>query len=60
MADLSDTKLDEIVRTLEKAEAEVSNQRRGVLTVLDTLTGEIGRRYRSGEANPEDVLAGEA
>jgi hypothetical protein len=60
MPDLSDERLDEIVVTLEQAEHEVSEQRRAVLAVLDSLTAEIGRRYRSGEANPEDILAGGA
>ncbi|MCA1832447.1 MAG: aerial mycelium formation protein [Actinomycetota bacterium] len=60
MADLSDPQLDAIIATLEQAEHEVSEQRKSVLAVLDALTGEIGRRYGSGEANPEDVLTGGA
>lgn len=58
MADLSDEQLTAIIGTLEEAEREISDQRGKVLDVLDALTAEIGRRYRSGEANPEDVLAG--
>jgi hypothetical protein len=55
--DLSDEKIDEIVTTLQGAEQEVSEQRHAVQTILDALTGEVGRRYASGEANPADVLA---
>jgi hypothetical protein len=58
MRDLPDERLEEITTTLGQAEHEVSEQRRKVLSVLDALTAEIGRRYQSGEANPEDVLAG--
>lgn len=58
LADLSPERLAEAIGTLEDAEREISGQRHSVLAVLDALTAEIGRRYRSGEANPEDVLAG--
>lgn len=57
---LTDERIAEIIAVLESAEHEVSEQRHAVQTVLDALTAEIGRRYRSGEANPEDVLAGGA
>jgi len=57
LPDLDETAIDEMIALLKQAEHEVSEQRRVVLDVLDSLTGEIGRRYASGEANPEDVLA---
>ncbi len=58
LGDLPDERIVEILGTLESAEAEVSEQRHAVQKVLDALTAEIGRRYRTGEANPEDVLSG--
>ena len=57
LPDMDDAKIEEILGTLAEAENEVSEQRKRVLHVLDALTEEIGRRYKSGEANPEDVLA---
>jgi hypothetical protein len=57
LPELSEDHIDEIVATLAEAEQEVSDHRRRVLDVLDALTGDIGRRYASGEADPTDVLA---
>jgi hypothetical protein len=58
LSDFPDEKIVEIITVLENAEHEVSEQRHAVQKVLDALTAEIGRRYRTGEANPEDVLSG--
>lgn len=57
LPDLPEGRIDEIIAVIVDAEHEVSNQRRAVLDALDTLTAELGRRYQSGEARPEDVLA---
>ncbi len=57
LPELPNDKIDQIVSTIEGAEHELSEQRRKVLVVLDVLTAELGRRYQSGEARPEDVLA---
>lgn len=44
--------LDRLVRL----EAEVSEVRHAVQGVADVLAGEVGRRYRDGEAHVEDLL----
>lgn len=43
---LSDADLERAVATLEAEEREVSRQRAAVIAVLDTLQGELKRRYR--------------
>lgn len=53
---LSDDELRARVTDYEDAEREVSEQRSTVLTVLDALNEELGRRYASGEADPADAL----
>jgi len=60
LPDLADDRLEGILGTLHAAENDVSEQRKTLLAVLDALTEEIGRRYKSGEASPEDVLAQES
>ncbi|MFN2614149.1 MAG: aerial mycelium formation protein [Actinomycetota bacterium] len=55
---LSDDELRARIKELEEVERDVSETRRSVLAVLDALNEEIGRRYRTGEANPNDVLTG--
>lgn len=47
------------VETLKQLEHEVSENRRRVQQVMDALTAEVARRYRTGEARVEDVLAAE-
>ncbi len=49
--------LEKIIGLLSDAEREVSESRRAVQRVLDSLNAEIARRYKSGEANPADMLA---
>lgn len=56
--DLGEDDIQEILGSLEEAEREVSDQRRRVQTVLDVLTAEVARRYKTGEADPTDVLRG--
>jgi len=43
---------------LEEYERAVSRNRRRVQEVMDTCTAEIARRYQSGEATVDDLLAG--
>ena len=59
LADLpraSDVELAAIATDLEEFEREVSKTRRSLHTVLDRLKEEIVRRYRTGEANVDDLL----
>jgi hypothetical protein len=56
--DLSDEELRARIVELEDVERDVSETRRSVIAVLDALNEEIGRRYRTGEADPSDVLTG--
>jgi hypothetical protein len=59
LADLphaSDAKLAAMAADLEDFEREVSKTRRSMHVVLDRLKEEIVRRYRTGEANVDDLL----
>lgn len=50
---------DEIGQALDRLsrfEAEVSAQRRRVQEIMDRLTAEIGRRYKAGDAQVDDLL----
>jgi hypothetical protein len=53
----SDDELRAALARLEAFEADVSTQRRRVQDVMDRCTSEIGRRYKAGEANVDDLLA---
>ncbi|HEX9775594.1 MAG TPA: hypothetical protein VGB83_08435 [Actinomycetota bacterium] len=57
LPELSDEDLRTHIGRLEEVEQEISATRASILRVLDELTSEIGRRYRSGEADPRDVLS---
>ena len=57
--DLSDAKLERAARALAEAEKGLSERRRGVQHVMDALAGELGRRYREGEADVAALLADE-
>ncbi|MBI4729608.1 MAG: aerial mycelium formation protein [Acidobacteria bacterium] len=57
LPELPDDRVREIVEALRSAEQAVSEQRREVQRVLDEVTGEVGRRYKTGEADPTDVLS---
>ncbi|MCA0145949.1 aerial mycelium formation protein [Blastococcus sp. LR1] len=59
IADLSDKKLETAARSLAEAEKGLSERRRGVQQVMDGLAGELGRRYRDGEADVAALLADE-
>jgi hypothetical protein len=57
--ELSDDDLEGAARALTAAERDLSERRRGVQQVMDALAGELGRRYRVGEADVAALLADE-
>jgi hypothetical protein len=57
--ELSDERLERAARALAEAEKGLSERRRGVQHVMDALAGELGRRYREGEADVAALLADE-
>ncbi|MGY1617119.1 aerial mycelium formation protein [Geodermatophilus sp. SYSU D00691] len=59
ITELSDAKLEKAARALAEAETGLSERRRGVQQVMDALAGELGRRYRDGEADVAALLADE-
>jgi hypothetical protein len=54
----SDKELADSLTRLEGYERAVSRNRRRVQEVMDACTAEIARRYQSGEATVDDLLAG--
>ncbi len=59
LADLphaSQGELDAVAADLQAFESEVSGTRHSLHLVLDRLKEEIVRRYRTGEANVDDLL----
>ncbi len=54
----TDEELAESLTRLTNYEAAVSRNRRRVQEVMDACTAEIARRYQSGEATVDDLLAG--
>jgi hypothetical protein len=54
----TDEELAESLTRLTAYEAAVSRNRRRVQEVMDACTAEIARRYQSGEATVDDLLAG--
>jgi hypothetical protein len=59
ITDLADAKLEKAAKALAAAESGLSERRRGVQQVMDALAGELGRRYRDGEADVAALLADE-
>ena len=59
ITELPDAKLEKAARSLAEAESGLSERRRGVQQVMDGLAGELGRRYRDGEADVAALLADE-
>ncbi len=59
VGELPDAKLEKAARALGEAEKGLSERRRGVQQVMDALAGELGRRYREGEADVAALLADE-
>jgi hypothetical protein len=58
LAGLDDPTLVSHLDILEREEAEVSRRRRAMQVVMDTLTAELGRRYKDGVADVADLLPG--
>lgn len=58
LSELSDDDVRGAIDTLREAERDVSESRRRVQHVLDRIQAEIARRYKSGEADPADILVG--
>lgn len=58
LAGLSDDEIRTVVATLRDAEKDVSESRHKVQQVLDRIQAEIARRYKTGEADPADILVG--
>ena len=58
-SELDDAALLAAISQLADVEHDVSETRHQVQRVMDALTAELGRRYASGEARVEDVLAAE-
>jgi len=56
LPDIDDEELDEIQLMLTKTEAGVSEQRRSVHEVLETLNDEVARRYRDGIVSVNQFL----
>lgn len=56
LPDLSDLDLAELANRLGAVEGEMSSTRRAVFERLDALSGELTRRYSSGEADVNDLL----
>src|SRR4051794_3464603 len=59
IGELPDADLERAARALAEAESGLSERRRGVQQVMDALAGELGRRYRDGEADVAALLADE-
>jgi len=61
VSDVVNREEDELAASLTRLtsyEAAVSRNRRRVQEVMDACTAEIARRYQSGEATVDDLLAG--
>lgn len=56
LPDIDDDELADIQSTLTDAERRVSDQRRSVYEVLETLTAEVARRYRDGLTSVNELL----
>jgi hypothetical protein len=55
--DHSDDELRESLERLQQVESDVSETRSVVQRAMDALTAEVARRYKTGAANVEDLLA---
>lgn len=58
LPEMESAEVERIVADLEEAETPISETRRSLLDVLDALNRELARRYRTGEADPSDLLSG--
>ncbi len=57
LADLASTQLEELLAGLVSLERDVSDERRALHAVQDRIQEEIVRRYKSGEASVDALLA---
>jgi hypothetical protein len=57
---LPDDRLEQAARALGAGERSLSERRRGVQQVMDTVAGELARRYREGLADVAQLLADES
>lgn len=55
--DVGDDELGRLVEQLVEEERRVSGLRRTVLDHLDTLQGELARRYRAGDVGIDDIVS---
>jgi hypothetical protein len=60
VAALPDDALEQAARSLGAGERSLSDRRRGVQHVMDTVAGELARRYREGLADVAQLLADES
>lgn len=56
--ELADDEIRAISEKLAAAERDVSELRGAVQRVMGALTAELARRYKTGEADPSDILSG--
>jgi hypothetical protein len=57
LADLPSTRLEELLAGLVSLERDVSDERRALHAIQDRIQEEIVRRYKSGEASVDALLA---
>lgn len=55
----TDEQIESTLQALHAEERRISDQRKAVQVVVDTLTAELTRRYRDGEADVSDLLPAE-
>jgi hypothetical protein len=56
LPDLSDEAVADLARSIGELEREASDRRRALFARIDALTGELARRYGSGEADAGALL----
>jgi hypothetical protein len=57
LGDLTDQQLASVVSQVDALEQDVSRRRKALFDVIDRLQAEIVRRYRTGEANVDNLLS---
>lgn len=56
LPEMNVTEIEAVVTRLVDHEKDVSERRRKVFEVIDTLDGDLVQRYRDGSASPEEIL----